>query len=143
MTKINDITSYIERLAPLSSQESYDNSGLIVGNQNQEITNVLVSLDCIESTVDEAIERVCNLIVSHHPIVFKGLKKINGTDYIQRTILKAIKNDIAIYACHTNLDNYRFENCEAFRAFFKPYFLLIRSYHKKLIRSIFFIKIKL
>ena len=108
MTKINDITSYIERLAPLSSQESYDNSGLIVGNQNQEITNVLVSLDCIESTVDEAIERGCNLIVSHHPIVFKGLKKINGTDYIQRTILKAIKNDIAIYACHTNLDNYRF-----------------------------------
>ena len=63
MTKINDITRYIERLAPLSSQESYDNSGLIVGNQNQEITNVLVSLDCIESTVDEAIERGCNLIV--------------------------------------------------------------------------------
>ena len=108
MTQIKEITSYLEGLAPLSSQESYDNSGLIVGDPKQVVTDVLVSLDCIESTVDEAIERGCNMIVSHHPIVFKGLKKLNGANYIERTVLKAIKNDIAIYACHTNLDNYRF-----------------------------------
>lgn len=108
MTKISEVTSYLESLAPLSSQESYDNCGLIVGDANSEVTEVLISLDCIESTVDEAIERGCNLIISHHPIVFSGLKKINGADYIQRTVVKAIKNDIAIYAIHTNLDNYRF-----------------------------------
>ncbi|MCH2225530.1 MAG: Nif3-like dinuclear metal center hexameric protein [Crocinitomicaceae bacterium] len=106
--KISEITSYLEGLAPLSSQESYDNSGLIVGNGNDEVTQVLISLDCIESTIDEAIEKGCELIIAHHPIVFKGLRKLNGTDYVQRTVLKAIKNDIAIYAIHTNLDNYRF-----------------------------------
>ena len=103
--KISEITSYLEGLAPLSSQESYDNSGLIVGNGNDEVTQVLISLDCIESTIDEAIEKGCELIIAHHPIVFKGLRKLNGTDYVQRTVLKAIKNDIAIYALHTNLDN--------------------------------------
>lgn len=106
--KIHEITNYLEQLAPLSSQESYDNSGLIVGNANDEVTKALISLDCIESTIDEAIERGCNLIIAHHPIVFKGLRKLNGTDYVQRTVLKAIKNDVAIYAIHTNLDNYRF-----------------------------------
>lgn len=106
--KIREITQYLESLAPISSQESYDNSGLIVGDANAEVSNVLISLDCIEATVEEAIQKNCQLIIAHHPIVFKGLKKLNGKNYIERTVIKAIKNDIAIYAIHTNLDNYRF-----------------------------------
>jgi len=108
MTKINEITAFLESLAPLSSQESYDNSGLIVGDDQTEVTGVLVSLDCIEKVVDEAIEIGANLIVSHHPIVFSGLKKLSGKTYIERVLIKAIKNDIAIYAIHTNFDNYRY-----------------------------------
>lgn len=103
--KISSITSELEKWAPLSLQESYDNSGLIVGDPHAEVTGVLVTLDCIEAVVDEAIAKGCNLIVAHHPIVFSGLKKINGKNYIERTVIKAIKNDIAIYAIHTNLDN--------------------------------------
>ena len=105
--QIKDITDYLESLAPLSSQESYDNSGLICGDKTTELTNALISLDCIETTVDEAIEKGCNLIISHHPIVFKGLKQLTGKNYIERTVIKAIKNDIALYAIHTNLDNYK------------------------------------
>ncbi|MFK8039254.1 MAG: Nif3-like dinuclear metal center hexameric protein [Crocinitomicaceae bacterium] len=104
---IQDITSYLESLAPLSSQESYDNSGLITGHHQTEVTNALITLDCIEDTIDEAMEKGCNLIIAHHPIVFKGIKRLNGKNYVERTIIKAIKNDIAIYACHTNLDNYK------------------------------------
>ena len=103
--KIKDITNYLESIAPLSLQESYDNAGLITGNKNTEITGVLVTLDTIPEVIDEAIEKNTNLIISHHPIIFKGLKKINGNNYIEQTIIKAIKNDIAIYAVHTNLDN--------------------------------------
>lgn len=106
--QIKEIITYLEQLAPLSSQESYDNSGLIVGDAQAELTNALISLDCTEDIVDEAIQRGCNLIISHHPIVFKGLKKITGKNYVERTVIKAIRNDIAIYAIHTNLDNYRF-----------------------------------
>ncbi len=106
--KIKEISNYLESLAPLATQESYDNCGLIVGNFNDEINSVLVSLDCTEEIVDEAIAKGCQLIVSHHPIVFSGLKKLNGKNYVERTVIKAIKNDIAIYAIHTNLDNYRF-----------------------------------
>lgn len=106
--KIKEVTSYLESLAPLSSSESYDNCGLIVGDDQEDIRQVLISLDCVESTVDEAIEKGCNLIIAHHPIVFKGLKKFNGRNYIERTVIKAIKNNIAIYAIHTNLDNYQF-----------------------------------
>lgn len=106
--QISEITRFLESLAPISTQESYDNSGLIVGNPTQEVTQVLISLDCIEAVVDEAIAKKCQLIISHHPIVFRGLKRLNGSDYIERTIIKAIKNDIAIYAIHTNLDNYQF-----------------------------------
>ncbi len=103
--KINDVTSHLEQLAPLAYQESYDNAGLITGQPNWLVTGILVTLDCTEVVVDEAIEKKCNLIVAHHPIVFKGLKKLTGKSYVERTIIKAVKNDIAIYAIHTNLDN--------------------------------------
>jgi len=106
--KIKEITAFLEGLAPISTQEDYDNSGLIVGDYNDEISGVLISLDCTEDIIDEAIRKKCNMVISHHPIVFKGLKKLNGKNYVERTILKAIKHDIAIYAIHTNLDNYRF-----------------------------------
>ncbi len=102
---INILTSYLESIAPLAWQEDYDNSGLIVGNPSQEIESALISLDCTEEIVDEAIRLGCKLIISHHPIVFKGLKRFNGNNYIERVVMKAIKNDIAIYAIHTNLDN--------------------------------------
>lgn len=104
--QIKEITNYLETLAPLPTQESYDNSGLIVGNSNAEIDKVLIALDCLESTVDEAIQLEAGLIVAHHPILFKKIKSLTGKDYVERVLLKAIKNDIAIYACHTNLDNY-------------------------------------
>ncbi len=105
MVKIKDITNYLESIAPRSLQESYDNAGLITGNGNEEVKGILCTLDCIESIVDEAIQKKCNLIVAHHPIVFRGLKQLNGKNYVERTVIKAIKNDIAIYAIHTNLDN--------------------------------------
>lgn len=103
--KIKDVISHLERLAPLAYQEEYDNSGLLVGNGDWKVNGILVTLDCIEEVVDEAIRDNCNLIVAHHPIIFRGLKKITGKNYIERTVIKAIKNDIAIYAIHTNLDN--------------------------------------
>src|SRR4051812_26428556 len=105
MSSIKEVTTYLESIAPLSLQESYDDAGLITGNENDEVTAVLVSLDCTEAVVEEAIKLNCNLIVSHHPIVFSGIKKLNGKNYVERTVIKAIKNDIAIYAIHTNLDN--------------------------------------
>ncbi|HLW30110.1 MAG TPA: Nif3-like dinuclear metal center hexameric protein [Brumimicrobium sp.] len=105
--KVKDITTFLEGLAPLGSQESYDNSGLIVGSHDMEVTRVLLSLDCIEDTVEEAIKIGANFIIAHHPIVFSGLKQLNGKNYVERTVIKAIKNDIAIYAIHTNLDNYK------------------------------------
>jgi len=102
---INNIISEIELVASLAYQEEYDNSGLITGQKEWNTNGVLFSLDCTEEIVDEAIRLKSNLIVAHHPIVFSGLKKLNGNNYIERTIIKAIKNDIAIYACHTNMDN--------------------------------------
>ncbi|RRB02581.1 Nif3-like dinuclear metal center hexameric protein [Larkinella rosea] len=103
--KIQDITAYLEQWAPLAYQESYDNAGLIVGNSAAAVTGVLVTLDVTEAVVEEAIRKNCNLIVAHHPIVFRGLKKLNGRNYVERVVIQAIKNDIAIYATHTNLDN--------------------------------------
>ncbi|WP_018617743.1 Nif3-like dinuclear metal center hexameric protein [Spirosoma luteum] len=105
MTQIRQLTTYLEALAPLSYQESYDNAGLIVGDPSTDITGVLVTLDATEQVVDEAISKGCNVIVAHHPIVFKGLKKLNGKNYVERTVIKAVKHDVAIYASHTNLDN--------------------------------------
>ncbi len=106
--RLSELTAYLESLAPLSSQESYDNSGLIIGDPHMEVNGALISLDCLEDTVDEAIARKCNVIIAHHPILFKGLKRLNGSNYVERTLLKAIKNDIALYSIHTNLDNYQF-----------------------------------
>ncbi|MGY6650503.1 Nif3-like dinuclear metal center hexameric protein [Wenyingzhuangia sp. IMCC45574] len=103
--KIQEITNYIEKLAPLSYAESFDNVGLLVGDYTTEVTGVLVTLDTLEATVDEAIEKGCNLIVSFHPIIFGGLKKLNGNNYVERVVIKAIQNNIAIYATHTALDN--------------------------------------
>ncbi|TDS14829.1 Nif3-like dinuclear metal center hexameric protein [Sphingobacterium paludis] len=103
--KIKELTQYLEEIAPLSLQESYDNAGLIVGNPDEEIQRALIALDCTEDIVDEAIEKGCDIIISHHPIVFKGLKKLNGKNYVERVIIKAIQHNIALYAIHTNLDN--------------------------------------
>jgi len=102
---VKDITTIIEDFAPLSYQESYDNSGLVVGNLNDEVKGILICLDCLESILDEAIVNGCNMVIAHHPIVFDGLKQLNGKNYIERTVIKAIQNNIAIYAVHTNLDN--------------------------------------
>jgi dinuclear metal center YbgI/SA1388 family protein len=102
---IKDVAQYLESLAPGAYQEEYDNSGLLTGRPSDIVKGSLITLDCTEEVVDEAISKGCNLIVAHHPIIFKGLKKITGQNYVERTIIKAIKNDIAIYAIHTNLDN--------------------------------------
>jgi dinuclear metal center YbgI/SA1388 family protein len=103
--KIREITKYLETIAPLAYQESYDNAGLLTGNPQEEVAGILLTLDCIESVIEEAISKKCNLVIAHHPIIFGGLKKLTGRNYVERTVIKAIKNDIAIYAIHTNLDN--------------------------------------
>ncbi len=102
---ISAITSFLESLAHPSLQEQYDNAGLITGNADWECTGVICTLDATEDVVNEAVAKKCNLVVAHHPIIFSGLKKINGKNYVEKTIIRAIKNDIAIYAIHTNLDN--------------------------------------
>ena len=103
--KIKTITSYLESIAPLSLQEEYDNSGLIIGNEEEEVSGALICIDCTEAVIDEAIKKKCNLVIAHHPIIFKGLKKITGKNYVERVVEKAIRNTISIYAIHTNLDN--------------------------------------
>lgn len=105
MIKLKEITDHIESIAPLAYQESYDNAGLICGTPDMQVTGVLICLDSTEAVIDEAIANKCNLVIAHHPIVFSGIKKFNGKNYVERVIIKAIKNDIAIYAAHTNLDN--------------------------------------
>ncbi|NJC26611.1 Nif3-like dinuclear metal center hexameric protein [Neolewinella antarctica] len=109
MPTINQITTHLESIAPTNLQEAYDNAGLLVGSPQTEVTGVLTSLDCTEEIIAEAKARGCNLVVAHHPIVFKGLKRFNGSNYVERTVIKAIKEDIAIYAIHTNLDNVRYQ----------------------------------
>ena len=103
--KIAEIIAHLETIAPLVYQEDYDNAGLLTGSSNWECTGALTTLDATEAVVQEAIAKKCNLIVAHHPIVFRGLKKINGKNYVEKTVIAAIKNDIAIYAIHTNFDN--------------------------------------
>ena len=105
MTKILEVIQYLETIAPSHYQESYDNAGLIVGNKDNIVSGVLVCLDSTEAVIDEAIKLNCNLVIAHHPIIFGGLKRLTGSNYVERTVIKAIQNDIAIYAIHTNLDN--------------------------------------
>lgn len=103
--KISEVINLLEQLAPPAYAEDYDNVGLLTGDRNANVTGILCTLDCVESVVEDAIAHNCNMIVAHHPIIFKGLKKLTGANYVERTIIKAIKNDIAIYAIHTNLDH--------------------------------------
>lgn len=103
--KIKEIINFLESIAHPSLQEDYDNAGLITGDAGWECTGILCTLDATEAVINEAIQKKCNLIVAHHPIVFRGLKKINGNNYIEKAIITSIKNDIAIYAIHTNIDN--------------------------------------
>jgi len=102
---IREIIAYLDSVAPPAYQESYDNAGLIIGDPGMTITSALITLDVTEAVIDEAIETGCELIIAHHPILFKGIKRINGNSYVERCVIKAIKNDIAIYAAHTNLDS--------------------------------------
>jgi dinuclear metal center YbgI/SA1388 family protein len=103
--KIKDITEYLEAKVPLENQEDYDNSGLIIGSPEQDITSILLSLDITEEILDEAIRKNCNLIISHHPLIFRGMKRLTGSDYVQRLVIRAIREQISVYAIHTNLDN--------------------------------------
>jgi dinuclear metal center YbgI/SA1388 family protein len=102
---LSTITEFLESKAPPSLQENYDNSGLIVGSPDMEITSATICLDSTPEVVRDAIESGSNLIIAHHPIVFSGLKKFNGKNYVERTVIEAIRNNVAIYAIHTNLDN--------------------------------------
>ena len=104
--KIKEILSVLEAMAPLAYAEDFDNVGLLVGDAEAEATGVLVCHDALETVIEEAIAKKCNLVVCFHPILFSGLKKINGKNYVERAVIKAIKNDVAIYAVHTALDNH-------------------------------------
>jgi dinuclear metal center YbgI/SA1388 family protein len=105
MPKIKELIEHLEAWAPPAFQEAYDNSRLICGNASMEVEGVLCTLDCTEAVVDEALTKNCNVIVAHHPILFKALKSLTGKNYVERTLIKAIKNDVSIYAAHTNLDH--------------------------------------
>ena len=105
--KIKEIISVLDEMAPLAYAEDFDNVGLLVGNQDEEATGILVCHDALENIIDEAIAKNCNMVVCFHPILFSGLKKITGKNYVERAVIKAIKNDIAIYAVHTALDNHQ------------------------------------
>jgi dinuclear metal center YbgI/SA1388 family protein len=102
--KLSDLCSYLDSVVPLSFQEGYDNSGLQVGQPEKEISSALVTLDVTETVIDEAIQNGCGIIISHHPLIFSGIKKITGKTSSERILVKAIKNDIAVYSSHTNLD---------------------------------------
>jgi len=102
---VHDVINHLEELAPLAYAEDFDNVGLLVGNRTQKVSGVLVTLDTLEAVIDEAIQAKCNLIISFHPIIFKGLKKLTGKNYVERVVIKAIKHDIAIFSIHTALDN--------------------------------------
>lgn len=102
--KVKEVINTLERFAPLPLQESYDNAGLQVGLTEAEVSGVLLCLDVTEEIISEAVEMGCNLVVSHHPVLFKGLKRITDSTQVQRVVRMAIQNDIAIYSAHTNLD---------------------------------------
>ena len=102
---VDTVCHWMEEIAPLSLQENYDNAGLQIGDRNTEVTGALLALDVTETVIDEAISKGCNLVIAHHPLLFKGLKQITGNNYVQRCVIAAIQNNIAIYAAHTNMDN--------------------------------------
>ncbi len=102
---VRQVATFLDSIAPAAYQESYDNTGLLTGDPDMAVTGILTSLDCIESVVEEAVTKGANLIVAHHPIIFRGLKRLTGANYVERTIIKAIRHNIAIFAIHTNLDN--------------------------------------
>ncbi|MEO0404381.1 MAG: Nif3-like dinuclear metal center hexameric protein, partial [Bacteroidota bacterium] len=102
---LRELIGYLESWAPPTLQENYDNSGLIVGNPNTEMTKAMICLDSTEEVLDDAIAAGAEVVIAHHPIVFSGLKRFNGSSYVERVVMKAIKHDVAIYAIHTNLDN--------------------------------------
>jgi len=103
--KIKELISFLNDLAPFSYQESYDNSGLLIGDESTEITGVLVSLDVTEDVIADAVKKSCNVVLAHHPLIFSGVKKLTGGNYIEKTIVTAIKQDVAVISFHTNLDN--------------------------------------
>ena len=103
--KIKEITDAIERFAPLALQEGYDNAGLVVGDPEREVSRALLAVDVTEEVLAEAEQEGCDLVVTHHPIVFHPLKRLNEADYVQRCVARAVRWDIALYACHTNLDS--------------------------------------
>lgn len=102
---LSDITTFLESVAPLNYQESYDNSGLQIGSPHQEINSALLTVDITEEVIDEAIRHKCNLIIAHHPLIFSGLKKLTGANFVERAVIKAVKNDISLYTAHTNFDS--------------------------------------
>ncbi len=114
--KVKELIHFLNEIVPPEYQESYDNSGHLVGNEEDEIRGVVVSLDAIEAVVDEAIELGANVVVSHHPIIFGGLKQLVNQNYVQRTVQKAIKNDINLFAIHTNLDNVYYHGVNTYLA---------------------------
>jgi dinuclear metal center YbgI/SA1388 family protein len=103
--KISDITRFLESLAPLGFQEDYDNCGLLLGSADTECRGIMISLDTTEEVIEEAGKRGCNLVVSHHPLIFRGIRQISRESGTGRAITLAIRNEIAVYAIHTNLDN--------------------------------------
>lgn len=103
--QIKELVNYLNTAIPNGLQEEYDNSGLLVGNTNNELSGVLVTVDVTEEVIDEALDKEANFILAHHPLIFSGLKSLTGKDHVERCVIKALKNDVAIYAAHTNLDN--------------------------------------
>jgi dinuclear metal center YbgI/SA1388 family protein len=100
-----DLIDFLEKFAPPQYQESYDNSGLLLGHPEQKITRALVAVDVTDVVIEEALKNECELIISHHPLIFRGLKRLTGSSYVERLVIKAVQNNLAIYAIHTNLDN--------------------------------------
>src|SRR5688572_7776784 len=105
MSLIKEVITALEQLAPPALQESYDNSGLLIGNAQSKVTGVLLCIDVTEEIINEAVKRKCNLVISHHPLIFSSLKRLTGKNYVERSIIKAVEKRIAVYAIHTNLDN--------------------------------------
>ena len=104
--RVIEIAKIIDSWMPTSIAEDFDNVGLIIGDPESKITSILVTLDTTEDVVEEAINKGCNLIVSYHPIIFNGLKQITNDSYVQKSVIKAVKNNISVYAIHTSLDNH-------------------------------------